>query len=708
MTKVPGCLQTMRGIRARTWRPLTLAAPILAALYTLVVTSDAEAQDTTTVMRVQGISIQVPRPATTTGGTSAVEVSLDSLQVVAAPTVEELLRSMPLIQIRANSRGEAQPNLRGAEDRQIAIFVDGIPLTLGWDHRTDLSVLPLTAVRNMTLLRGLSSVLHGPNVLGGAVEFDVARGAAQQTPPPSVTASATVDQEGGRSAAATGGAFIERDYSSWVLRGGVGYRERPGLALSEATLKAKDLRLSLLADSQGRRLNSDRRHFDGFASARYQGIGGSWVSGLLSGFTAERGVAPEAHVSEPRLWRYPKQERALLAVSGGTGARITSAGTGDLEFSLGVDRSINEIDEYESEAFSTIVDGENSNTTTLTGRILGDHTVGARGEVRTAFTIASVSHDETFDDGSTFDYQQRLWSYGAEYEFGTDGIFGFGPRGVTNWTLGGAVDGASTPKSGDKPPLSTMWDWGIRMGSTTSPSDGRLILHWGVSRRTRFPSLRELYSGALGRFEPNPDLRPEKLRAAEVGVTLQTVAGQIQFVGFHQRLEDGIVRTRVSTDSGSRFKRENRNEVRSTGVEALLSGGFRAFTYGADLTLQRVRIRDAAVAGQEDRAEYQPAVAGKLSLAVSLPREFIAGTFIRFRGQQFCQNPEADQLDSIDASASLDLELRRVFFPRTGLLAPTSRLEASVGLANLTDIAVYDQCGLPQPGRTLRIQFNLR
>ena len=70
-----------------------------------------------------------------------------------------------MIQVRANSRGEAQPDMRGAEDRQIAILLDGIPLTVGWDHRTDMSVIPLTAFRNVTLLRGLSSMLHGPNVL---------------------------------------------------------------------------------------------------------------------------------------------------------------------------------------------------------------------------------------------------------------------------------------------------------------------------------------------------------------------------------------------------------------------------------------------------------------------------------------------------------------------------------------------------------------
>jgi iron complex outermembrane receptor protein len=40
----------------------------------------------------------------------------------------------------------------------------------------------------------------------------------------------------------------------------------------------------------------------------------------------------------------------------------------------------------------------------------------------------------------------------------------------------------------------------------------------------------------------------------------------------------------------------------------------------------------------------------------------------------------------------------------SGLLG---RLKAVFGVDNVTDAAVYDQCGLPQPGRTLRLGFQL-
>ena len=401
-------------------RPVLWAVAVLA-LGQLLSTTTVAAQDTTKVVRIRGLRVEVPRPTATTGGTSAVEVSLDSAGVVAAPTMEEFLRRMPTVQIRANSRGEAQPDLRGAEDRQIAIFLDGIPLTVGWDHRTDISVIPLTAVHKMTLYRGLSSMLHGPNVLGGAIEFDVGRGASLDAHVPPLLAAVSVDQEGGVSTSVTVGSRIARDLGSWVLRSGAGYRDSPGVTLPAGTRDDNRLLANFLADENERRLNSDRRLIDGFLAARYNGRDGAWFSSLFTVSDAERGVPPEAHVEDPRLWRYPGQSRLFTAASGGSGMRGTGLGEGEVEVSFGLDRSTTKIDEYASVAYQTVVDGETGTTTTLTGRVLGDHNFDSGPEVWTALTFSNVSHAEEFMSGESFDYQQRLWSLGGEMEIGSEG-----------------------------------------------------------------------------------------------------------------------------------------------------------------------------------------------------------------------------------------------------------------------------------------------
>ena len=680
---------------------------LFPCLLMLAVTSESRlsAQDTTTVMRLRGLRVEVPRPSITTGGTSAVEIATDSLSVVAAPTAEELLRRLPSVQVRSNSRGEVQPDLRGADDRQIAVLLDGIPLSLGWDHRTDLSIIPLTAVRTVTLLRGLSSMLHGPNVLGGALEFDVSGGQSPELGLQPFSGAISVDQEGGTSIGAMSGTSFTHDYANWVLRAGAGYRDNPGVALPEDALSDPTLGTALLADADGRRLNSDRRLADGFVSARYQRSGGGWLSGLVTAADAERGVPPEAHVSDPRLWRYPNQNRVVMALSGGSGQWQTELGRGNVEAAFGLDRSSAEIEEYASPAYRVVVGGETGRTTTLTGRVLGDYRFSAGPEVWSAFTIANVEHNETFADGRTLDYQQRLWSLGTEIEVGNRAGSG-STGGSTMWSFGASLDGSDTPLSGDKPPLSTLWDWGMRAGVTILGGGGSVLYHAGVSRRTRFPSLRELYSGALGRFEPNPDLRPESMKAGEVGITASVGDARLQLVGFHQRLGDGIVRTRTVTTEGIRFQRVNRDDVRSTGVELLAAGTRGRVNFGGDLTLKRVRVLDSSFGGEPQRAEYEPAVSATLNLGMLAPEAVDVNGFLRFRGVQYCENVEVADLERLDSSTTLDLEARRIF--QVGGGSSGRRIAGTVGVANITDSIVLDQCGLPQPGRTLRIQFNVR
>ena len=127
---------------------------------------------------------------------------------------------------------------------------------------------------------------------------------------------------------------------------------------------------------------------------------------------------------------------------------------------------------------------------------------------------------ERLDPGDTSRFRQRLYSLGLEVE---QPLFSNPEADATfsdlRLTAGGALDRASTPETGGREPRDPITEWGARLGASAEFWGGEGRLHMGVSRRVRFPSLRELYSGALGRFVPNPDLEPEKLRVIEAGVT---------------------------------------------------------------------------------------------------------------------------------------------------------------------------------------------
>lgn len=664
--------------------------------------SDTVTTDSVARYDLQGITIDVPRPTTTVGGSSTVDIELDSVPLRPAPTLEEALRAMPLITIRTNSRGEAQPALRGAEDRQVAVLVDGVPLTLGWDARTDLSVIPLTAARRIRLVRGLSTILHGPNVLGGAVEIDIARGSEGYERPQPLTVELGMDQTGGTSLAGTGGTLVETDDGTWELRAGAGFQDQNGTPLPD-DLGAPDLERRFLTEDGEIRLNSDVQRIDAFASARYRSDAGPWLSAVGSGFQSERGVPPEAHVQEPRLWRYPYQSRTIMALSGGTGFHETALGMADLEAAVGLDLGRTEIDAFASEAFDQVVDTERGEDRTLTLRLMGDAGVRERTDLRAALTFADVDHDEVIGGGPEVSYSQRLWSLGAEVEQRFDGFLDIPGLGTTRVTLGAAADGADTPESGDKPALDRLWDWGARLGLSSLSTGESVSYHASISRRTRFPALRELYSGALGRFDPNPDLGPEVLIAGEAGATFEGRSGSVQVVGFHQRLQDGIVRETVETPEGSRFRRVNQEAVHGTGVELLANARFRGTLLSGDLTLQDVTGWNPE--GSAVDLEYEPAFMAKLGVQREALWDVVASADLSVVGSQLCQNPEIGGLESFDTSPRIDLGLRRIL--RLPGLGDSATGELSLSVSNVGDAAIFDQCGLPQPGRMLSVRVRL-
>jgi len=105
------------------------------------------------------------------------------------------------------------------------------------------------------------------------------------------------------------------------------------------------------------------------------------------------------------------------------------------------------------------------------------------------------------------------------------------------------------------------------------------------------------------------------------------------------------------------------------------------------------------------RPEYEPAAVGGLGLATELPAEFRVSGGYRFVGKQVCLNADSSSMDRLKRTHRFDLHLRRLF--EYGGRSTLANVDALVSVTNLTDNAIFDQCGLPQPGRTFRIQLRL-
>ena len=666
---------------------------------------DTTRADTT---RIQELEVRAIAPVLTVGGASGLRVRIDSLPLPSAPTLEQVLRQLPALHVRRNSRGEAELSVRGSDSRQVAVLVDGVPINLAWDARADVSVIPAAGLQEVRFVRGLSSMLYGPNTLGGIVEISVGHSSYRPT---AATAelSSGLDHLGGFGAAASASVPLIRGSAHWLVRGGLSYRDIPGFPLARGITEP-------LPTDNNLRANTDSRSINGFTALRYEGAGGEWLSFSGSSFRAERGIAAELGYDNARFWRYPHLSRTVAVLSGGTGDRRSPfGGRGDLETRFGLDRGRTEIDTYTSRTYSELAGFEDGNDRTLTFRLLGDQTLGSRADLRAAFTVADIRHDEFLptaspppsspDHAVEARYRQRLFSLGAESIWRV--LENRGKLNVLRLSVGGAYDVGQTPETGGREPgQPTVSEWGARLGLTAVLLDGYLLAHGGVSRRGRFPSLRELYSDALDRYVPNPELRPENLVAAEAGVTVRIgEATQIQTVGFRHHLNDAVVRITLP-DPAQRFKRVNRDRLTSTGVELLASTTVGRMDLRGDLTFQSVRLTNPE-AGNTGRPENLPEVFGGAAAGYLFPLGIHAVADLRFTGNQFCLDPATGNETELPAGAVVSAGVSREWRIRASGSGLLSRIETRVAVDNVGDKALYGQCRLPEPGRLGRFQIRI-
>ncbi len=606
---------------------------------------------------------------------------VDSLGTPPAPTLDVALRRLPFVGVRTNSRGEAELTIRGSESRTPTVLFDGLPVTLGWDSRTDPSLIPLTGVSTIRISRGMNSVLAGPNAVGGIVELNAATS-------PLVTRGATLatgaDQLGASVFSAGYASPFAISDGELALRIAGTLRDRPALARADGVDDP--------GARSGRRINSDSRESDLFVSARYATGPGAFVGASVAAYDAERGVQPELHIEEPRLWRYPEQRRTFANIAAGTGVRTTPFGAGSLDLSLGINDGTTRIETYEDRTYRNVNGSEDGAERTVMSRAVATHSFIRGGTLRVGASLANIRYDETLDTDPTTRYTQRLFSVGTEAEVPL--------TSQLSLAAGIALDNAENPETGGRDPLPARDAAAARIGLTANLGTTRL--HAAASQRSRFPALRELYSGALGRFQPNPDLKPERLTVIEGGATVTRGALSVQGLAFYQRNEDGVVRT---TLPDRRFFRVNRDEIRSQGLEGIATWTYGGTSLLADVLVQRVRVHDVTDDNAERRPEHVPEFRATLGVTVPVIAGLTANAWATQTGTQYCVHPDLGEQVRLGAQTRTDLGVDRVWKVTAGLF---SQLRASLSLDNVTNAAVYDQCGMPQPGRTLRAGLSFR
>ena len=460
---------------------------------------------------------------------------------------------------RIGGRNEAAAIVRGFDTRQVPLFIDGIPVYVPYDGNVDMGRFDTFGMSELSISKGYSPVIYGPNTLGGAINVVSLR----PTQPEEVVARA----------GAASGETVEGAVRAGLLRdagyaqAGVSYRERDHFRVAD------DFEPTATEDG-GRRENSDTRDLQ--VGAKIAWTPGDQGDEFAVGFVrqdSEKGVPVYAGTDPntlPRYWRYTEWVKNSVYAIGNK----TLGQTGYVKPRFYYDTYENTLKAYDDATYAT--QNKKSSFTsiyddyTFGGSVEGGATVGERHQLRGAAHYKQDVHRGHNAGSPVETFKDETWAIGAEDRIAL----------AEKLALAVGADYAARHSlEADDPNTDEAFD--DNDNEAVNPQAGLFYAVTGgtfratIARKTRFPTLKDRYSYRLGTALPNPDLDPEVALHYEIGYEgriLDNLAGHLS--GFYSRLDDTIQQVdRVAQDDEGAWLYQLRNvgESESGGAEAGLA-----------------------------------------------------------------------------------------------------------------------------------------
>ncbi|MEM9494695.1 MAG: TonB-dependent receptor [Pseudomonadota bacterium] len=599
-------------------------------------------------------------------------------------SLADALALAPGAAVQTNSRGERLVYLRGAGERQVALFLDGAPINVPWDNRLDLNHIPAAVVDRLFVSAGPTSVRYGPNTLGGAIEIIPAA--------PERQGRVTSVRIGGGDEGA-----VDIDAKT-LARAGDFYLTLAGEhSRASAAPVSGRAALAFQPDGETGRLNTDRRRTSVFARVAHEFGSGAVITASALAVDADFGVAPEGGsdvtTEDTRFWRYPTLKHRLGVIN----AQVPFGASNDIELSAWVQQFNQEIDSFDGPAFSILETTSDERTLSSGARLIVERNWGANKLVGNASFVASRHRERDIAGPGTGApnahepftmFRQHQYSIGAEYS-----------RFIGNnleLMLGASGDIADHRENGEYGARTFRaynviggFRWRVGGGVTVRASSGR---------KTRLPTQRELFGEAIGRFIVNPDLKPENAKVAELGFLWTGARARIEITPFASLVSNTIDQERIVIDGRQLRRRINLRGSRVYGVE--MAGEVRlseGLSLRQHLAANRLR-RLVDASGEPDRLTERPKLLMRSEVIYEHPSGVSGRMEILHRGRAFALD-EANALTPLRKSTAFNLVLSYAFERSNARLKSG---EIYLRADNVTDALIEPQLGLPAPGRQVR------
>jgi len=439
-----------------------------------------------------------------TGDKDAVEkiatteiIDEERIDLTTSKNVSDALDTLPGVFLNVGTRNEQVYNVRGFDQRYVPIFFDGIPIYVPNDGYVDAGKLPTANISQITLTKGNSSVLYGLNTMGGAINI--------LSKKPEKEIETKFDLGGQQSNTFDSNLYVGSKQDLFYVAANVGYLNSDGYRVSSNMQVGPN-------QGHGTRNNSDVSQTNGSVKFGFTPAEGHEYAIGVNHIDSEWGVPPDAYATtrpDLKWWRFTDWKKDTYYLIGDS--KITDKLSSKIR--IYHDTYYNILDSYDNNTYSTQTRPYAFHST------YDDHTNGGSLTLRGAYipqNITSFSfhykddvHKEQDNRGAAWEtYETEYFSFGLEddYEIIENLSFVVGASydmQKPKYANGASVrdeDNAFNPQGGIH--YTVLKDLG---------------LHFSVGKKTRFPTLHELYSGRLGQNEPNPDLSSEESINYELG-----------------------------------------------------------------------------------------------------------------------------------------------------------------------------------------------
>ena len=401
--------------------------------------------------------------------------------------LSDVVKYIPGSMVTFGDKDTYSLKLRGVSSNRIALLVDGVPVYEPYFATFDLKTVSAGGIDTLQVTKGPSSVLYGPNTLGGLVNVITKRPAER----PSLSLSGSYGDKNTRGL----GLDTSFGWKRFALVANALYQDSDGFYYPDK------------ASGRTERTNSDFERLNLNAKLYYTPSSSTEI--MVNGgiYQSEYGMPAALFTQRARYWRFPKWDRSTINAGGFT----SLGGDSVLRFRAYYVNYYNTLDWFNDRGMTTLQSKSTYDNSVYGAFALADMPTGKTNSVKASFLFQKDIARIQDDAGLPWDqFNQGTVSAGLEDHLSlTDKwkvIGGLSLDYIDKYTEG-ENNTSLNPLVGIKFTPREDWDF-----------------HLSFARKSRFPSMRALYSQSSG----NPDL------LAESGTSLEfssTYSGPVYVTG---------------------------------------------------------------------------------------------------------------------------------------------------------------------------------